>query len=92
MEFDWSNPPFRLEGISIKEIEESFEDPFAIRLLPEDLSSQAVRYCVLGKSISNQCIFSVFRTDGKIYRVIASRVAAPDEMHFYDRKNGEANL
>jgi hypothetical protein len=36
MEFDWNNPPFELEGsLNQREIEESFEDPFAIRLLPD---------------------------------------------------------
>ena len=36
MEFDWNNLPFELDGsISIPAIEESFEDPFAIRLLPD---------------------------------------------------------
>jgi hypothetical protein len=36
MEFDWNNPPFDLDGsLTQREIEESFEDPFAIRLLPD---------------------------------------------------------
>jgi len=36
MEFDWNNPPFELGGsLNQREIEESFEDPFAIRLLPD---------------------------------------------------------
>ena len=36
MDFDWNNPPFNLNSaINIKDIEESFEDPFAVRLLPD---------------------------------------------------------
>ena len=36
MDFDWNNPPFNLSGsLSIQEIEESFEDPFAVKLLPD---------------------------------------------------------
>ena len=36
MEFDWNNPPFELDGsLTVRDIEESFEDPFAIRLLPD---------------------------------------------------------
>jgi len=36
MEFDWNNPPFEMDGsLTQREIEESFEDPFAIRLLPD---------------------------------------------------------
>ena len=44
MDHDWNNPPFNLsESISIKDIEESFEDPFAVRLLPDSprFSAQA---------------------------------------------------
>jgi hypothetical protein len=36
MEFDWNNPPFELDSsLTQREIEESFEDPFAIRLMPD---------------------------------------------------------
>jgi len=34
MEFDWLDTPFDLKKVSPKEIEESFEDPFSLRLLP----------------------------------------------------------
>src|ERR1044071_8648308 len=36
MEFDWNNPPFELDSsLTQREIEESFEDPFALRVLPD---------------------------------------------------------
>src|SRR5438445_72760 len=36
MEFDWNNPPFNLDSsLTLQEIEESFEDPFAVRVLPD---------------------------------------------------------
>ena len=36
MEFDWNNPPFNLaRSLTLQAIEESFEDPFAVRLLPD---------------------------------------------------------
>ncbi|MDB6110200.1 MAG: hypothetical protein JWR69_1950, partial [Pedosphaera sp.] len=36
MEFDWNNPPLNLDSsLTRQEIEESFEDPFAVRLLPD---------------------------------------------------------
>ena len=35
MDFDWLDAPFDLRKISPKEIEESFEDPFSLRLLPD---------------------------------------------------------
>ena len=52
MEFDWNNPPFNLDSsLTLQEIEESFEDPFAIRLLPDSprFSVQA-RFFNLGMS------------------------------------------
>jgi uncharacterized DUF497 family protein len=90
MEFDWTNRP-ETQGVKIpeSEIEESFEDPFAIRLLPDDLQGSPARYFILGKSVSGRGLFSVFWTDGKVYRVIASRDMTPEEAAFYERKNSE---
>ncbi|MEI6034016.1 MAG: BrnT family toxin [Verrucomicrobiae bacterium] len=91
MEFDWSR--FSAEEISHKEIEESFEDPFSTRLLPEidEAAGREARYFILGRSISNRAIFSVFWTDGKRYRVVLSRPMTAEEETFYDRKNSEQN-
>ena len=91
MDFDWLDAPFDLRKISPKEIEESFEDPFSLRLLPDEsaTASSDARYFNLGKSLSSRGIFSVFWTDGKKYRVILSRQMTPVELTFYDRKNSE---
>jgi hypothetical protein len=36
MEFDWNSLPVNTESsLTQREIEESFEDPFALRLLPD---------------------------------------------------------
>ena len=93
MEFDWAENPFVPQETSPKEIEETFEDPFSIRLMPEldEAGSREARYFILGRAISNRAIFSVFWTDGKRYRVIFSRLMTPEEETFYDRKNSEAN-
>ena len=93
MEFDWLDAPFELRTIAPKEIEESFEDPFSLRLLPEALSDgQDARYFNLGKSVNDKGIFTVFWTDGKKYRAIFSREMTAEESNFYDRKNSEMNL
>ncbi|HWB57927.1 MAG TPA: BrnT family toxin [Chthoniobacteraceae bacterium] len=90
MDFDWLDSPFDLRVITPKEIEESFEDPFSLRLLPDgDFPAEKSRFFNLGKSIDNKGIFSVFWTDGKKYRVILARAMTPDEMNFYERKNSE---
>ena len=90
MEFDWLDAPFDLKAVTPREIEESFEDPFSIRLLPEQLGNGAEsRFFNLGKSINNRPIFSLFWTDGKKYRVIVSREMTPEETQFYERKNVE---
>jgi uncharacterized DUF497 family protein len=90
MEFDWLDSPFGLKDVAPKEIEESFEDPFSLRLLP-DLPGGEARYFNLGRSAGDRGIFSVFWSDGKKYRVILARDMTPEETLFYDRKNSDVN-
>jgi len=88
MEFDWNNPSFELSSsLTQKDIEESFEDPFAVRLLP-DTARFAVqsRYFNLGMSASGFGVFSVYRTNGRSVRVLLARVFEPEERFFYQRK------
>jgi uncharacterized protein len=88
MEFDWNNLPFNLNGsLTRQEIEESFEDPFAVKLLPDTprFSVQA-RFFNLGMSAGGVGIFSVYRTNGKMIRIIYARVMEAEERFFYQRK------
>ena len=88
MEFDWNNPPFNLDSsLTLQEIEESFEDPFAIRLLPDSprFSVQA-RFFNLGMSAGGVGIFSIYRANGKQVRVLHARMFEPEERFFYQRK------
>lgn len=91
MEFDWINVPFESTEVSPKEIEESFEDPFGIRILPDidDVSASEARYFILGRSVSGRGLFTVFWTDGKRYRIIQSRPMTEAESGFYERKNAD---
>jgi uncharacterized DUF497 family protein len=92
MEFDWSNPPFNLDNsISLHDIEGSFEDPFAVRLLPDSprFSVQA-RFFNLGYSAAGTGIFTVYKTNGKQIRVIFARPFQPEEQFFYQRKMNHA--
>ncbi|MCL5099134.1 MAG: hypothetical protein M1608_16675 [Candidatus Omnitrophica bacterium] len=70
-----------------RDIEESFEDPFAVRLLPDSprFAVQA-RFFNLGKSASGVGVFSVYRTNGKQFRIIYARPFVPEEQFFYQRK------
>ena len=88
MEFDWNNPPFNLDGsLTLQEIEESFEDPFAIRLLPDSARfSLQARFFNLGVSAAGVGIFAVYRTNGKQIRVLHARPFEPEERFFYQRK------
>ncbi len=91
MEFDWTNPPFNLSNsLSLKSIEESFEDPFAVKLLPDSprFGVQA-RFFNLGMAADGQGIFSVYRTNGKVFRVIHARSFEADEKFFYQRKTNQ---
>jgi len=88
MEFDWVNPPFNFDGsLTQHEIEESFEDPFAIRLLPDSprFSVQA-RFFNLGMSSAGVGIFSIYRTNGTQIRVIFARAFDAEERFFYQKK------
>lgn len=93
MDFDWLDASFDLHKVTPKEIEESFEDPFSIRLLPEGIEDDLkARFFNLGKNVSGRGIFSVFWTDGKKYRVILAREMTPGEVTFYERKNTEMSF
>jgi len=88
MEFDWNNAPFEMDGsLTQREIEESFEDPFAIRLMPDSsrFGVQA-RFFNLGISASGLGIFSVYRTNGRLVRVLLARAFELEEQFFYQRK------
>lgn len=88
MEFDWNNTPFELVGsLTQREVEESFEDPFAIKLLPDSprFSVQA-RFFNLGVAASGDGVFSVYRTNGKQIRVIHARGFQPEERFFYQKR------
>jgi uncharacterized protein len=91
MEFDWINELENLSGVTAKEVEETFEDPFSIRLLPDtdDVPANEARYFILGKSISGRGIFTVFWTDGKRYRVILARPMTEAENAFFERKTAD---
>ncbi len=94
MEFDWHNPPVSMEGsLTPQVVEESFEDPFMVRILPDTprFSVQA-RFFNLGKSSSGMGIFSVFRTNGKVIRVICARPFVPEEEYFYQRRMNKSLL
>ena len=87
MEFDWNNPPFEFGSLTQREIEESFEDPFAVRLLPDSrrFAVQA-RFFNLGQSAGGIGIYSVYRTNGRQVRVLLARPFEPEERFFYQRK------
>ena len=88
MEFDWHSPPFPWNGeLSPEEIEESFEDPFAVRLLPDSKRfAGEARYFNLGCTSKGKGIFSLYRTNGKQVRVIAARPFTEEEWLFYNRR------
>jgi len=91
MEFDWTNPPFECDSsLTLRDIEESFEDPFAVKLLPDSprFSVQA-RFFNLGKSASGLGIFSVYRTNGRVVRVLFGRPFTSEEQFFYQRKTNQ---
>lgn len=91
MEFDWSESPLTTNGAPTQQqVEESFEDPHGIRLFPDSgrFARESRIFC-LGKTLSGQGIFAVFRSDGKRIRVISARPFTSEEGYFYERKVSE---
>src|SRR5437879_4365978 len=91
MEFDWSDPPFNpKDSPTLREIEESFEDPLGIRLFPASarFAKESREFC-LGRTLAGRCTFNVYRSDGKQVRSIGSRTMTEEEEYFYDRKVSE---
>ena len=87
MEFDWNNQPFDVGSLTQRDIEESFEDPFAVKLLPDSARfSVQARFFNLGMSAGGVGVFSVYRTNGKQVRVLFARPFQPEERFFYQRK------
>ena len=90
MEFDWIDVSFDLTAVPPKDIEETFEDPFSLKLLPDAHADPSkARYYNLGKSLTGHGIFSVFWTDGKRYRIVFARQMTQVENDFYERKKVE---
>lgn len=88
MDFDWQNTAIT-DGpeLGFQAIEESFEDPFAVRLLPDSPRfEQNARFFNLGRAASGDGIFSVYRANGKQVRVLAARLFEPEETFFYKRR------
>lgn len=90
MEIDLIDVHFDLKDIRPRELEETLEDPFAVRFLPDnDRPDSESRYFALGRTVADRHLFLCFRTDGKIARVIAAREMTEGEQRFYERKYAE---
>lgn len=91
MDFDWTEPPFdAMQAPTMRDIEESFEDPHGIRLFPDSLRfSRESRVFCLGKTLSGVGVFSAIRSDGQKVRVVAARLMTEEENYFYERKLSE---
>ncbi|MBX3748087.1 MAG: hypothetical protein KF833_22495 [Verrucomicrobiae bacterium] len=92
MDFDWSHTSFQFIGsLTQQDVEESFEDPFAIKLLPDSprFTAQA-RFFHMGRTVAGKGVFTVYRTNGRQIRVILARPFEPEEAFFYERKVSQA--
>ncbi len=90
MELDIIDVHFDLSQVKPREIEEAFEDPFALRFLPDaDRNDGQNRYYAVGRTIGDRYLFLCFWSDGNTNRVICAREATIEEQRFYDRKYAE---
>lgn len=90
MELDLTDSPIDLKATKPHELEEIFEDPFAIRFLPDaDDPGGESRFYTLGRTVDDRHLFLSFWTDGKTARVYAAREMTEAELRFYQRNYGE---
>ncbi|MBL67793.1 MAG: hypothetical protein CMO74_04975 [Verrucomicrobiales bacterium] len=91
MDFDWESCDSRPEGsLKVQEVEESFEDPFAVRLLPDAARfADQARYFNLGRATEGRGVFTVYRTNGKQFQIILARPFEPEENFFYERQQAK---
>jgi len=90
MELDLTDSPIDLKAITPRELEEIFEDPFAIRFLPDvERPDGESRYYALGRTVQDRHLFIAFSTTGKIARIFAARDMTESEIRFYQRNYGE---
>ena len=90
MELDLIDVHFDLKSIKPRELEEALEDPFGVRLLPDqDNEATEARYYALGRTVADRYLFLCFWTDGKRTRVITARQMSDGEQRFYERKYAE---
>lgn len=90
MELDLTDSPIDLKTTTPRELEEIFEDPFAIRFLPDaDRADGESRFYALGRTVQDRHLFLSFWTDGKIARIFAAREMTESELRFYQRSYGE---
>ncbi len=89
MEFDWSL--YSTPEIPPAEVQESFEDPLGLRILPgAGPLAEHSRFLCLGKCLSGKPLFSLYSSDGRKMRPVASRPMTEPESYFYERKTGES--
>ena len=88
MDFDWEKGPNQSNcSLKQREIEESFEDPFSVRLLPDSpFFASNARYFNLGRTSGGEGVFAIYRANGKQIQVICARAFTAEEGFFYDRQ------
>ena len=88
MDFDWEKEPNQSDcSLKQREIEESFEDPFSVRLLPDSpFFASNARYFNLGRTSGGEGVFAIYRANGKQIQVICARAFTAEEGFFYDRQ------
>ncbi len=88
MEFEWEKQPLPPDcSLNQRQVEESFEDPFSVRLLPDSPQfTEKARFFNLGMTAAGEGVFSIYRANGKQIRVILARPFDAQEIFFYERQ------
>ena len=90
MELDLIDVQFDLRKFHPRELEEALEDPFGVRLVPDNERSDGEsRFYALGRTVADRHLFLAFWTDVKTTRIVAACVTTDGEQRFYVRKYAE---
>lgn len=90
MELDLQQLVFDPVRYTPQEIEECFEDPFGIRLMPDDVAwTKEARYFCLAKTLKGRPLLIVYWSNGKTARVVGIREMSDAEQHYYNRKHAD---
>ncbi len=88
MEFEWDDAKaarnLRIHGVDFEEARTAFMDPLALVRVDEGHSNEEERFVLVGRSVADRLLLTVFSERRRRIRIISSRRALPREVKEYE--------